>query len=1060
MKHVLKKGKAEGSVLFTVISVMLVMVVFLMSTMVLTSSANRRSYYSYFETQAEYAAKAAIDAVTNSAYTDSNFYTWVKTATSGAVDPDDLPTVSVSFPESNIQFSDGNSVVNCTIEQVTNKTMVWDDLTQAVHEQTAYKITATAAVGNGRNRSEATIVNYIYENYQVPDPDKLPSVDNNAQNTIYKWNKASDPANDNPEASLNSAVWSLGMTSTGNNMTYFGPQYSGMSLIPAGRLKYDGYGQALEKTNENYAVGNTLAIGNYTVTVSYGMHFIFEKFGESVQIYGNFDNRANDSNGLNQSVQFRSKLSQEEIKRVNAQWTNGIPYSQQPYVYIDGTIQNNNGSFLLGYDESGNRPDDGEYYNVNLFCGGIEGGSSANGDFSIAGDAYLYDPAVVSSITGSGKYTSLARFASNNVNKANTKWGEDYSVGGNLICNNKELNLNTNSKGMTIAGDLIFTNPAGELKITNNITVKGKVLCAGTLTDENRNKINCDTIVTRTYAKVNGTVLDINNAEENGVGDYIWKNEDGDQYFAYDNYLFDKYSDDAYYYLFADSEGNLVDADGYDKYKANGYALMPYSLRLDEIFDEYLRWDLASDDINKAAANAQNDKLVQESIAAGHSWTDGDGAYLMEVFDTEETWVVDTWREETTECYEYNIGRDDVLAKHPDGYDWEQGGDGEHWSWGKYMGTVQVPDTGHWANKVYVPYTKARSGQNFIKHFTPVATAATQKELIGSQYYIDNLTEFTKSGSIKFNTINNRQEGTHSDVSVVYHSTTRAGDDPYETYTLNDALVITDNTIIDLSGTDSTTTKIPVFVDPYANGFSDSNPLRIIVKGSAIDCQNFVINNTAIYGSDYKTFTTLKSMDLVAGRRSVYIFFDEGVSGGAHPLTIIMSGAYGQYQDGSMHVVSNPIYPDSSLGDNDPWATLAPSIKFSYELVPNVLIFGKAGENYRFSNGSFLNAEVIMPNSTLDYPNAELCRVKVSYQEEYYSAVYEKESLPCVGMGTVLCGGISTGTNVASIVYIGDAHRGGSSEIREAGADYTTKNSAKLGTDEGDFFNDDHLGAS
>ena len=77
MKRKMGKGKVKGTVLFTVVTVMLVMVVLLMTTLTLTTSAKRRSYYTYFESQAQYAANAAIDAVTFSAYNDANFHDWV-----------------------------------------------------------------------------------------------------------------------------------------------------------------------------------------------------------------------------------------------------------------------------------------------------------------------------------------------------------------------------------------------------------------------------------------------------------------------------------------------------------------------------------------------------------------------------------------------------------------------------------------------------------------------------------------------------------------------------------------------------------------------------------------------------------------------------------------------------------------------------------------------------------------------------------------------------------------------------------------------------------------------
>ena len=63
MKQEQKLLRVKGSVLLTVTMVMFIMVMFLMSTLVLTKSASRRTYYTYFETQAQLAAEAALDAI-------------------------------------------------------------------------------------------------------------------------------------------------------------------------------------------------------------------------------------------------------------------------------------------------------------------------------------------------------------------------------------------------------------------------------------------------------------------------------------------------------------------------------------------------------------------------------------------------------------------------------------------------------------------------------------------------------------------------------------------------------------------------------------------------------------------------------------------------------------------------------------------------------------------------------------------------------------------------------------------------------------------------------------
>ncbi|WP_281527953.1 hypothetical protein [Ruminococcus champanellensis] len=58
-----KKGKVGGSVLFTVIVVMMVLVVFLMGTLGLASAANKRAQNSYTSSQAQYTARMAVESV-------------------------------------------------------------------------------------------------------------------------------------------------------------------------------------------------------------------------------------------------------------------------------------------------------------------------------------------------------------------------------------------------------------------------------------------------------------------------------------------------------------------------------------------------------------------------------------------------------------------------------------------------------------------------------------------------------------------------------------------------------------------------------------------------------------------------------------------------------------------------------------------------------------------------------------------------------------------------------------------------------------------------------------
>lgn len=1057
MKQFLKKGKAEGSVLFTVVSVMLVMVVFLMSTMVLTSSASRRSFYSYYENQAQYAAQAALDAVTNSAYTDAEFYDWVQKSTATAT-PGSLPTVTVQFNGSEIQFTkDVGSVVECTIEKVDKGTLIWDDLTQAVHEQPAYKITAKASVGNGRNRSDYEVCNYIYENYRCP-ADKLPSVDNESRNKVHNWQRTSSTDPDNT-GSLASAVWTIGMTQTGNNMTYFGPQNSGMSSIPAGRLKYADSGQTMSKTNDNYAVGNAKFIGNYSVGDGYGLIATFEKFGESAQFYGDLIMNGS-GHSATKGIHFNAKLSDDEVVNARAAYGGSIPYTATPYVYVDGVLRTQNGGIYLGYDEEVTTEGhitgrDDEFSHVNLYAGAVRV-TDSGAEFSVAGDAYLYDPSEDSVIIGVSGFSTLQRFTRNNVEKANTQWG-DYAVGGNLICNNKTLTLNnnTNQKDMTIQGDLIFTNPAGKLIISNPITVNGKVLCAGEL--DGLGNINCGTIVTKEYAKVNGDEKTTENYAE-GEDIYISTDDSGNKTFNYADYLYHNYADGAYYDRIRYDETTSQD-EAYNAFKATGSVLMPYSLRQDEIFDEYYRWDLQSSTEAAAEALIETDPLIAESYACGHSW-------YIKSFAGFDTYVIDSQKFEEKELFLYDQNPPEGLEiLYDSGNVWEQGEDGNyHWRIIKYKVKVLVEETGHWqAGAVtYVPYTKAESSNNFIKHFEPIRSNENKASLIEPKYYINSLTKFTQ-GVTGMTEYENKKQGTHKDVTVVFHNANAEE----ATATLTNALVITESCYVDVSGTADDVAKIPIFIDPYKNGYNDSTPLRVVIRGYG-DNQLIVVNNTAVYsGSDYNAHTSLYDLDTIAGRRSVYIFFENGAGGGAQPFRILMSGSYGQYTGKYLNIISNPIYPFVDGKANGAWDSLDAADKFAYELVPNAVIFGESGASYTFNNASVFNAEVIMPDSSLNFPNAELTKIKIDYREEYYSEKYSTDAtsqgsngLSCFGFGTIMADGVTNGSNTACVAYIGDSHRGGSDEIKDGGLDEISKNSAKLGADDVDYFNNDHLGAS
>lgn len=1093
MNKIMKKGKVEGSILFTVVVVMMVMVVFLMATLGLTSSANRRSYYTYFETQAQYAAQAALDAVTNSAYTDGEFYEWVQKASKAyAADSSTdkkKPQVTVNFDGSNIQFTDKVKSVTCEVE-LAEESLVWDELTGAVHKTPAYKITATASVGNGKNRSDYTVVNYIYENYRIDDPNKLPSVSNNASNTLYNWTRNSTPGpRERLSIDIPKAVYSFGKNSAGNNVQYFGPQYNNMGIIPTGRILYSEIDlndakYSFDIVNENICVGDSVFVGN--VRTSVYANYVFQDYNEYAIIYGDLY-PGDRQNGFSYVADFSEATKNKMRNRED----NG--YSNLPYVYVDGIIDSGrpggNGNIVIGYDGQLNPGNE----NVNLYCGGFRIGVGNTGSLAVMGDVYMYDPQVESVWGGSATLTRLGRFAENNLSKLNGKLGME-NIGGNLYCNNKSFDING---PMDIPGNLIFTNSAGTLNVNADITVGGKVICTGTL--NGMDHITCNNIFTLNYSKVNG------------------EPQTGDD-FDPAKYLYDNFVDKDFYEMY------LKEDVSWDDYKNEGYqqALMPYNMRLDEIFGTYYRWDLKGTNESEVWETMGKDALITESEMAGHTYQVKSfdcGSYVRNMENPED------WDPQTL----YNDQANEFMQKpHDDVTIIED-----------YTGTwiadpTVSPNGGYWRkvvynkvairysdpvwveNIVYVPYTKSRSGGSFIPTYTPYTNEKEIATAIGDTMITD-LSDFTmpatapryhcsKDGAdTESRTINgtkydytkiSKAAGNgkliRADVPIGYHDPDAVGralnnDNASQGWddsrTLKNAYVIKESCYIDLSN--STNGASPgdpgggnnqFFID--ATGHDAKDPIRIVLSGTGNVSGIFVVNNTARYSTDYTSITKsyAENGDLPS-KGSVQFFFAKGLytnnllqifNSGLYPLACDVSSNYSNAK-GKFTIVSNPVYPKDDKGNDNPeFANVPSNLRYSYEYVPITMVYGQAGEIYGGQNGWVLNANVSLPKSTYHPDNPTVYKPMVTYQEYYYSAPFTPKdqngndtTYPCFGIGTIVCDDmLIDGGEAASVVYIGDENSVGGNIDEDDGKTTSSQNSDKIGNENTEYFSNDHIGAS
>lgn len=601
MKRNLGKGKAKGTVLFTVVTVMLVMVVLLMTTLTLTSAASRRSYYTYFESQAQYAAQAAIDAITYGAYQDDAFHDFVVAAPheSDVSDTNPAPEIQIRFDGSTIPFTNGDNVVRCTIERL-DPDAKWDDATSALHTRDMWRITATAHVGTGRNEATYSISEYLYENFQVAAEDLVTAPTNRGNYLLTRYITTPGSEDDVVVAPLGSSpgLVMFGNQGFANNMIQLGPSYNNLVTLPRGWGKYgnvnydtNSYGNSKgeNRTADPYdimitndkmkSVGDAVFVNNVYDRVKWNIDF--QSPNEGVVIYGNL--------GIyNEGLWLHSNVNAFDYS------ADGRLYYEDNcnYLYVDGRIESdpNGGSSYVMLGKDGTNP-------VNLYCGSMIM-DKTNYRTDITGDVYMYDPTANSVwIRGDG-YTPLSEFVGMEIYKEEGKAAN--SVGGNIICNNLSFQLGDETRDFDVPGDIIMVNPKSSLTISSKVHVHGKVISAGTVT----NNGTVDGGVVQGRAAMTGSRI------ETEPDDYVRN-----------GYANGGYDDS---YKAAQSPNEFSDPPVYGDYD---FRLMPFEHRIDEIFERYYRWDLQSDDVSAMDTAIDHDDLILESRAAGHEW-------LYDTFDT------------------------------------------------------------------------------------------------------------------------------------------------------------------------------------------------------------------------------------------------------------------------------------------------------------------------------------------------------------------------------------------------------------------------------------------
>lgn len=419
-----RNNKVKGTVLYTVVAVLMIMIILIMAALTISASASKRAYNSYTKAQTQYSARAAIESVKEAMKMDTGLANSIKNLNSGG-----SVTLSATLPDTSMgqitdikaEYVDSQTV--SYVETDDSGNIVYNaDGTQSIvtEEKDIVRIYATAQLGN----ESSTVTMYLMKDPATP-PHTSPR-------------SASFVAMGSSDISV--ATNAIGGFTVGIDTT--AEQY-------ANGIKHGSTFYQISNGSSSQLLGDLFCFGDLTFSVGYNMHLGQNDDGTTngVAIWG-------DVHFTNDSVQVTSELPLYDSLG------NPIYYDAKdlPYFFVSGTFyaDNRNYNFI---NMGGNTP-------VNAFVGSFQQGGS--GGFSYVGNMYAFDGSKTSVLGNGSGSTALLEWASdiNGLSK-DVISGNFYSMG------NVEVANGTNIQGdLMVEGDLIIN---GSFTVDGNLAVKGNI---------------------------------------------------------------------------------------------------------------------------------------------------------------------------------------------------------------------------------------------------------------------------------------------------------------------------------------------------------------------------------------------------------------------------------------------------------------------------------------------------------------------------------------------------------------------------------------------------------
>ncbi len=470
----LRKKNVKGSVLFTVVAVMMVMIVFVMATLTLAGVANRRSYASYSKNQTTYTARSAVDSVYKALTDESatDFGKKLNAITSDgtiAVSGLDTSMGTVGYYDASGNFIPGYMYVELIPDALQQEVLDEDTNTvTAAADKDLLKITATAKLGD----EDSTVSLYIIKNPEEP--------------VIH--------------SSFGGALTTMGGFNGGSASV----SYGGATI----NLKNDKWDdKSLRKYISTNIINNsTITSDVYSVgsiNCGSGINTYFEEQGQGFVVLGDLTAQDN-------GIKFHSNVSGSSIS----------DYNKIPYVYVERLFSPNfsNGTQFGSATEP-----------INLYVGGYMR-TGQNSQVTFNSDIYIYNHDF--SLDGADIDDSHQFTANLNPdgNWDGNIWDDNYPV--SKFFNNGGSRLTdwcagmlTNSDGLRQVGGNLYSKGCVDIKYNSNVggdlfvdkdlrlenvTVGGSITCNGTMFVAGNNNVSAGLFVDPTKLFGNGSINGVN----------------------------------------------------------------------------------------------------------------------------------------------------------------------------------------------------------------------------------------------------------------------------------------------------------------------------------------------------------------------------------------------------------------------------------------------------------------------------------------------------------------------------------------------------------------------